>query len=190
MTSSLETVMTEPERRPMSALALSLIALGVGARLLPHPPNVTPVAAIALFGGAHLPRRIAWWLPLATMIASDAVIGVHELVAFTWSGFALTSLLGFWIRRRAAPARIVAASLAGSTLFFLLTNFGVWLLGDAGRMYPKTLPGLWQCYLAAVPFYRNALLGDLAWSAGLFGLYHLAARRLPSRHPARAPVTG
>ncbi|MBI3324323.1 MAG: hypothetical protein HYZ92_03490 [Candidatus Omnitrophica bacterium] len=175
--------MIEDARDHSSTLAVALLIFGVAARLLPHPPNATPVAAIALFGGATLPRRLAWWLPLAVMVLSDLVIGLHDVILFTWGGFVLTSLLGLWLRRRSGLGRIAASAVAGSLLFFMLTNFGVWLLGDAGRMYPKTLDGLWQCYAAALPFYRNTLLGDLAWSAGLFGLYALAARRLPSSRP-------
>jgi hypothetical protein len=163
---------------------MALLLFGAAARLLPHPPNVTPVAAIALFGGAALPRRLAWWLPLAIMALSDALIGVHEVILFTWGGFALTTVLGLWLRQRKRPGRILAASVAGSVLFFVVTNFGVWLLGDGGRMYPRTLDGLWQCYIAALPFYRNTLLGDVAWSAALFGLYALAGRRLPLARPS------
>ena len=151
--------------------ALGILAIGFLARLAPHPANVTPVAALALFGGSMLPAGWAVALPLATLVASDVAIGLHHVIAFTWLSFAATGLLGRWIARRPAAGRIVAASLIASVGFFLVTNFGVWWLGDGGRMYPRTLEGLWTCYVAAVPFFRNSLIGDLAYTAGLFGLY-------------------
>ncbi len=159
-------------------VAFGLIVIGILARVLPHPPNVTPLTAIALFGGAALSARWAVGLPLITVMLSDMAIGLHDVVAFTWSGFALTGLLGLWIRRQPSVRRIVLASAAGSTFFFLLSNFGVWLVGDAGTMYPKTLQGLWLCYEAALPFFRNALIGDLVYTGGIFGAYAWMTRRL------------
>ncbi len=158
-------------------IALGLIALGVIARLLPHPPNVSPVAALALFGAATLPRRWALLLPLGTLIISDVVLGWHEVVAFTWSGMMLAGCLGLWVRSQRRPVCIVAASLLSSASFFLLTNFGVWLLGAHGAAYPKTAEGLWLCYLAGLPFFRASLIGDLIYTAGIFGAYAWASGR-------------
>lgn len=165
------------EKKGHQTLAMGLILLGVVARLIPHPPNVTPLTAIALFGGTSLPKRWAILLPLVIVAISDLLIGLHDVVAFTWSSLALTGLLGWWIRKRAHAARIAFCAIAGSTIFFLVTNFGVWLVGDGGLMYPKTFQGLWLCYIAALPFYRNALIGDLVFTAAIFGLYALATKR-------------
>jgi len=157
------------DHRPLW-LPLGFIGLGILARLVPHPWNVTPVMAIALFGGTYLSRRWAILLPLAIVAVSDVLIGWHNTVPFTWGAFVLTGALAWWIRRSPGPGRIAAGSLAGSTLFFLLTNFGVWLNGD---LYPRTAEGLWRCYVAAIPFFRNALMGDLIFTAALFGGYAL-----------------
>ena len=163
-----------------------LIALGVLARLLPHPHNVTPLTAMALFGGAYLSRRWGILLPLAIVVLSDLVLGFHDVMAFTWGAFALIGLAGWWLRRQPRAGRVVFASVAGSTMFFLVTNFGVWLLGDQGTMYPKTLEGLWTCYIAALPFFRNALLGDVVYTSSFFGLYAWMTSRRLSALPARA----
>ena len=165
--------------RSSTALALGMILLGTVARLLPHPPNVTPVTALGLFAGATLmSTRWTAALPLVMVVLSDLVIGMHETVAFTWGSFLLIGWLGSWLRRDATPRRIVLASLAGSLLFFLITNFGVWLIGDQGTMYPKTWAGLISCFAAALPFFRNTLVGDLCFTAALFGLHQLAIRSL------------
>ena len=161
--------------------ALGLILLAMAGRFAPHPPNVTPLTAVALLGGAYLPKRWAIAVPLAAIVLSDLVIGLHDVVAFTWTSIALISLLGWWIRRRPEMSRIALASVLGSTFFFLLTNFGVWLLGDQGTMYPRTLEGLGTCYVAALPFFRNALLGDLVITSTLFGLCAWAMQSRASR---------
>ena len=149
---------------------LGILAIGFVARLAPHPANVTPVAALAIFGGSMLPAGWAMGLPLATLILSDVAIGLHQVIAFTWLSFAAIGLLGRWVARHPASRRIFAASLTASVGFFLITNFGVWWLGDGGRMYVHTPAGLWQCYVAALPFFRNSLIGDLAYTAAFFGL--------------------
>ena len=177
---------TPAQRARSQSIAFGLIAFGVLARLFPHPWNVTPVTALALFGGATLSLRWAIGLPLATIVLSDLVLGLHDVIAFTWSGVILTGLLGLWIRPQPTVRRIAIASGLASTLFFLLTNFGVWLVGDNGTMYPKTLQGLWQCYAAALPFYRNALLGDLVYSAAIFGVYAVATSGRLARQAARS----
>lgn len=146
--------------------ALLLLALGIAGRLIPHPWNVTPLIAIALFGGAVLPGRWAVGLPVAIAAASDVLLGWHTTLPFTWAGFALAAWIGQWLRRPSV-ARIATGSLAASTAFFLLSNFGVWLVGG---LYPATADGFWACYVAAVPFFRQMLIGDLVCTGALFGI--------------------
>lgn len=168
--------MTVHEEQRHQLLAMGLVVVATLARLVPHPPNMTPLVSVALLGGATLPTGLGIVVPLLAILASDLALGLHDVVAFTWGSVILMAMLGWWVRRSPRPGRIAAAAMLGSTLFFLITNFGVWLIGHSGTMYPKTLAGLQECYLAALPFYRNALIGDLGWTLGLFGLYALAAR--------------
>lgn len=176
-------------------LALAGIVLTAAmARLLPHPPNCTPIAAMALFGGASFAgRRAALFVPLLAMYLSDLVLGFfvydfgwyHGSMPYVYGSFALIAGLGLWLRRRRTPLRIAATALAGSVLFFLITNFGVWA---GGSLYPKTAEGLIACYVAAVPFFRNTLAGDAFFTAVLFGGFALAERccealrDAPARH--------
>ena len=164
--------MTSDEHRAPGWLIYGLLALGIVARLAPHPPNATPLAAIALFSGTYLPKRWSILLPLAIVILSDVLIGWHNTIPFTWGAFLLTGLLAWWIRAHPSALRIVGATLAGSVLFFVVTNFGVWVWGE---LYPRTAAGLWQCYVAAIPFFRNALMGDAAYATALFGTFAVAA---------------
>jgi len=171
------------DRQTRQALAVGFIVMGVLSRLIPHPWNVTPIAAIALFGGTYLSKRSAIWLPLTIVAASDFLLGWHETIPFTWGAFALTGLLGWWIRVRPTVSRIAAGSVASSVLFFLITNFGVWLVGN---LYPMTLEGLAVCFVAAIPFFRNSLAGDLLSTAALFGGFALASQLRIFREPASA----
>ena len=163
--------MNRSAERSTQWLVWGLILLGVAARLLPHLWNATPVTAIALLGATYLSKRWGILLPLTIVAVSDLVLGWHTTIPFTWGAFAAIGLLGWWLRKHPSPARIVVCSLAGSMLFFLVTNFGVWLVGG---LYPNTPEGLWQCYVAAIPFFRNTLLGDLLSTGTLFGLYATA----------------
>ena len=166
----------EQDGKSRQFLAIGLLVFAAFARLIPHPPNMTPLVAVALFGGATLSKGLGILVPLVAIMASDLALGLHDVVAFTWGSVILMAMLGWWVRPHSHGGRIAGAAVLGSTLFFLVTNFGVWLVGHGGSMYPKTLAGLLECYIAALPFYRNALIGDLGWTLGLFGLYALATR--------------
>ncbi len=172
--------MTDADARRSRWLAYALIGVGIVSRLVVHPWNVTPVTAVALFAGAHLARRWALVLPLAIVAASDLALGWHSTVPFTWSAFLMVGLLGRRLRVRVTPARVLGTAAAGSVLFFLWTNLGVWLAED---LYPRTAQGLWACYVAAVPFFRGTLLGDLIYTAVLFSAFALLTR--PAAAPAR-----
>jgi hypothetical protein len=163
------------------------------ARLIPHPPNATPVAAMALFGGAYFgSKRAAIAVPLAAMALSDLVLGlvrygtaVFGSMPYVYACFVATACLGIWIGPRPSSRRLAAAALASSVLFFLVTNFGVWL---TGRFYPLTWDGLAACYVAAVPFFRNTLAGDAVSTVVLFGGFALAERYFAALREEAAPV--
>ncbi len=172
-------------------------AAAAATRLLPHAPNFTAVGALALFAGAKFSGKWAWIAPLAVMFASDAAIGFYDwrLMAVVYASFLVFAGMGRVVRSTAGgekkngsekhsnilqnvrmffmreyPIRIGCASLAGSTLFFLTTNFAVWLMSD---WYPKTLGGLMLSYAYGAPFFRNMALGDLFYSGIFFGAYAL-----------------
>ena len=177
-------------RRTLTLIVIILLAASL--RLVPHIPNVTPIAAMALFGGVHFSRRrIALLVPLASMALSDLLLGVfiyktgwwHNGMPFVYAALAFTVWLGGRIKKDPTTGRIAKSALAGSTAFFLLTNFGVWLTGS---LYAKSLAGLAACYLAAIPFFQNTLLGDAFFTLALFGGFSLAARRwkVLRSHPA------
>jgi hypothetical protein len=175
-----------PVRRKIMYVALALIVFGVVMRLLPHPANLAPVGAIALFGGAILPRKLGWWLPMAIMAVSDYIIGFYSGVLFTWSAFLLVGLFGMVLRNSSNWFRVPFGALGGGVIFFIMSNFGVWVQGG---LYPHTWAGLAECYTMALPFLRNTLMGDLAYGAILFGAYALAVRGLRLA-PEKQPVAG
>ena len=153
------------------AIVLILIVFAVVSRVMPHPANFAPIAAIAIFGGAILPRKLALLLPLGAMIISDLFIGLHPLILFTWGSFAMIALLSSYKFKKINALNVLGASMGASVLFFLVTNFGVWI---EGRLYSLTWEGLTTSYYNALPFFRNTLLGDLVFTAALFGLYAFA----------------
>ncbi len=160
-----------------------MILAAAASRLLPHPPSFTPVAAMALFGGATFTdKRAAFLVPLGGLFLSDLVIGLHALMPVVYGAFALIVGIGFWLRGRRRATRIIAAAVASAVLFFVLANFGFWA---CGARYPKSAAGLVECYVAAIPFFRNMLLGNLAYAALLFGGLALAELRFAA---LREPV--
>ena len=156
-------------------LAFLLLLLGIASRCIIHIPNFTPVVALALFSGAYLPKRYAVLFPLTLMILSDLVIGLHETILFTWGSVALISILGLWTKHHRNPVTILSSSLVSAVLFFVITNFGTWLLSN---LYPLTLDGLKECFILAVPFFRATLLSTIVYSFAIFGLYEFAAVRI------------
>lgn len=154
-----------------------IIFAAAAARLIPHPPNFSPVAALALFGGASFAsKRAALLVLLVGLFLSDLVLGFYAITPIVYGSFALITCLGFWLRRRQNIRRIAIASVVGAVLFFVLTNLGVWAI-DA--LYPKTVTGLADCFVAAIPFFRNTLSSDLLYSAALFGGLAFAEKRCP-----------
>ena len=156
-------------------IAYVLIICGFLFRLIPHVPNVVPVAAIAIFAGAYLDKRIAPWLPLAIMVLSDLIIGMHRTVFFTWGAFLLIGFMATWLKDHRSLQNVFAASILSAILFFVISNFGAWLvMGE----YPPNLAGFVTCYVRAIPFFRNTLISNVAGTFVLFGLYEIAKRAL------------
>jgi hypothetical protein len=172
--------------KPRTIVIILAIVLASLTRITPHPPNFSPLTAMALFGAATLAdRRLALVLPLLALFVSDFCVGVmyklnvmhswgfHSGMVVIYLTFLMVTLLGFLVRRHRTAPVILGTTLAGSVLFYLVTNFAVWVgMGEA--LYPHTLEGLLTCYEMAVPFFWNTLLGDVVYATGLFGGFALA----------------
>ena len=156
---------------------LSVILAAAVLRLVPHPPNFTPIGAMALFSAAYLGRRaLAFAAPLGAMLLSDMVLGFYSGFWVTYLAISLIVLIGWLTLSRVSPLRIGAAAVASSVTFFLVSNFGTWALSG---MYPPTRAGLAACYAAAIPFFQNTLAGDLFYATLLFGSFRVAELLVP-----------
>jgi Family of unknown function (DUF6580) len=172
--------------KPRILMLLALIAAGAATRLIPHWWNFTAIGAICLFGGAYFKQKWAAFLvPLAAIAISDVILtafvygpmglGVNW---FKYVCFALTVMLGMLLRERVTVGRTAGVAVLATAMFFVLSNFQVWLTGD-GITYPHTFAGLATCYIAAIPFALNMLWGNLFYCGVLFGAWELLERQLP-----------
>lgn len=166
-----------------SKLILFFIIAGAVSRLIPHPYNFTPIAAMALFGGTYLKdKKLAFLIPLSAMFFSDILLelvngtGFHGQMPWVYGSMALITCMGFFLRGREQRQTIMVASLTGSMLFFLITNFGVWIGGD----YGYTSRGLLNCYVAAMPFFGGTVMGDLFYNLIFFAGFALVVRFHPA----------
>lgn len=172
---------------PRVLLLVSLIFAGAATRLAPHWWNLTAIGAICLFGGAYFRRLwVAMLVPLAAIALSDIPLTLfvygpqgHGVNWFKYVCFALSVPVGALLRDRVTVGRTAGAAAVATGVFFVLSNFHVWLGGD-GTLYPHTLVGLLACYAAALPFALNMLVGNLLYCGVLFGAMELAQRRWPS----------
>lgn len=169
-----------------------MILAAAAWRLLPHTWNLAPMGALALFAGACLSSRWAALLvPLSAMALSDLALYFtkgYPADPAVYLSFAMIVGIGFWLHSRRRLLPIVAAALASSILFFVVTNFAVWLTGG-GLSRPKTLEGLLLCYGDAIPFFRPTLVGDALFTTVMFGGFALLEYFLPAlREPTLAPA--
>lgn len=163
--------------KPRFVLLACMILAAAASRLIPHPPNMASITAVALFGGAYLTdKRLAFLVPLAALFLSDLILGFYGHMEIVYGSFALVVCIGFWLQRRRSALRIAGAALVSSILFFVVTNLGVWAFGS---LYPKTAAGLLTCYVAAIPFFQNTLVGDALYTAILFGGFAFAEKQFP-----------
>ncbi len=152
-------------------LAYLFVLFAVAVRFMPHPWMFTPVAGALLFFGARGSRR-QLWIPFVLLAVSDVVLTkVIYSYPFSWDHFASwvwyagMLWLGIYLRDNPKPVRLVGTALAGSVSFFLLSNFATWACWN---MYPKNLGGLMTAYAMGLPFFRNALAGDLFFTLVMF----------------------
>ena len=160
-----------------------LIALTVVMRFLPHPFNLTPIGGLGLFAGAYCGPRFAWFVPLLALAIGDAMDGFYDpvVLVFVYLGFLAGPLMGrLLLAQRRTARRFLAAVFSSASLFFVLSNFGIWLAG----FYPLTPTGLIECYINAIPFFVNTLLADLLYGGILFGGAKLARHFMGIRDPA------
>ncbi len=166
-------------RMRAAIVGVGLILAMAAARFLPHPPNFTPVMSVAIFASAvFLNRYVGIALAIGAMLLSDAVMGMHSTLPFVYGAMVLAGVLGFLLREHRSPLRVLSVTVAGSVVFFLITNLGVFLMQD---MYPRTWSGLGACYAMAIPFFKNSLAGDLAFAVILFGVHFFLVDRSERR---------
>lgn len=159
-----------------------LITVAVLLRWLPHPWSVTPIGSIGLFAGAWCPPRFAWVFPLIPLAIGDAITGFYDwrIMVFVYAGVALSALWGrLFLAKRRSALRFGGAITVNAVVFYLLSNFPVWLV-----YYPNTLAGLAECYFKGLPFLRNQLIGDTVFVTLIFGAHWLARRWAAERRVA------
>jgi len=164
----------------MLAYLFLVFAVAVHMRFLPMPFSFAPVTAALLYFGARRPRK-EMWVPVAALAAAGVYLSrvtygysVSADLWVTWAWYAAIVLLGGLLAKNASALRIGAATLTASVSFFLLSNFAVWAVWS---MYPKTAGGLAMCYVAGLPFFRNAVVSDLFFAGAFFGIGYLVTHR-------------
>ncbi len=180
-------IMKKKTAAPRFIFILSIIIGGAFMRLIPHWPNFTPIAAIALFGGTYFTKKyLAFVIPIAAMFLSDLILGFHANMIAVYSSFAIIVLLGFLLRGRVKPISLFTASISSSIIFFLITNFSAWLTSP---IYPQNFLGLMESYTAGLAFFHNGtygisfflnnVLGTLTYNTLFFSIFYLAQAKFP-----------
>lgn len=162
---------------PKFLVLAGMVFAAAFVRLIPHPPNFAPIAAMALFGGAYFSKKwAAFAIPLAAMFLTDLILGFHSTMWAVYLSFVLIVVLGMLMIKQKKVTNIFLASVSSSVLFFIITNFAVWA---TGTFYAKDLSGLAASYIAAIPFFHYTLLGDLFFVTLMFGSFELVKTKYP-----------
>ncbi|HPI21164.1 MAG TPA: hypothetical protein PKY56_12425 [Candidatus Kapabacteria bacterium] len=155
-------------------IATVLVIVAAFSRLLIDIPNVSPIMALSLFAGAYfLDKKFAIVIPIAAMLLSDVFLGFHSMIWAVYLSFVFAVFIGYWISKKVTFIKVFFSSLAGSIIFFIVTNFAYWLMFSD---YTRDMSGLILCYEMAIPFFRNTLLSDIGFSLVIFGSYALAGK--------------
>lgn len=172
---------------PRLIFIVSVVIFGAVMRLVPHWPNFTPIAAIALFGGTYFTKKyLAFILPFAALLLSDLIIGFHNSMIAVYASFAIVVVMGFYLRKNVKVSTVLAASVGSSIIFFLITNFAAWL---GNPLYPQSFIGLIESYTAGliffndgsygISFFLNSVLGGVFFNTVFFGSFYLAQQKFP-----------
>lgn len=159
-------------------------------------PNFTAVAAIAILGASHLRGAKKWFIPLAILWASDLILNnvvyaqyydSFQVMGSMWvyGSILCIGVMAYFLLRKASWGKLLLTTTLGAVLFFLITNFGVWI--GPTSPYAKDISGLMASYTAGIPFFRNAILGDVFFSFVLFGAYEYLASKLTDVDPIITP---
>ncbi|MBK6274281.1 MAG: hypothetical protein IPF58_06020 [Saprospirales bacterium] len=160
-------------------LAIILILLGVVLRLLELIPNFSPVTAIALLGGAYLlDKRWSIIIPVASLFISDILLGYknnypffHNTIFFVYISYIIIAFLGWKLRsEKVNYLQVGGFAMVSSLLFFIISNFGVWIVGT---LYERNLAGLVNCFDMAIPFYKYTFLGDVVYTLLFFVVFNV-----------------
>lgn len=162
----------------------AIVIVAALIRLIPHPTNFAPIAAIALFGGAYFTKKsAAFVIPLAAMFLTDMILGFHSYMWAIYLAFAVIVVIGFTMIKQKKASNIILASVTASVTFFVISNLAVWLMGG---IYPMNFIGLIECYTMAIPFFHNTLIGDLFFVGVMFGMFELAKIKFPKLAEVKA----
>ena len=157
-------------------LGFAVIFLLAVSRLIPHPPNFTPILGMAVFSGAIINRRlIAYLIPLLAMLISDLYLGFHSGMPIIYFSLALCVLIGTFIEARVTILNFVLGISAGVIVFYLITNFAVWY---GSGMYDYSFSGLITCYVMALPFLQNTIISSMIYGVGALLTYNVINKRL------------
>lgn len=153
----------------MNKLHIGLIIVAaVLFRIFPHAPNLVPVGAIALFAGYGIKNKWGIAIPVVIMALSDFFIGYHDTMWFVYGSYIAIAIMGRVFASKLSLPTVVLLSISSSILFYVVTNFGVWLMGT---MYTKDVSGLMQSYVYAIPFFRATLVGDVLFNGVIYAGY-------------------
>ena len=163
------------ENRKNISIALFIIALLALSRIIPHPPNFTPVLGMAVFSGAVISKRLmAYLIPLMAMLLSDLYIGFHASMPIIYFSLAVCVLIGTFIEARVSILNSFLSISLGVLVFFLITNFMVWY---GSGMYESSISGLMTCYFMGLPFVQNTFISSLLYGMGAFLIYDIVNKR-------------
>ena len=155
-------------------LIVIIILIGAFSRIIPHPPNFTAIGAISILGGVYFGKNyLAFLVPIISMLISDFVLGFNMALS-VYLSFLIMIPLGIGIKNKLSKLSVIKASIYASIVFFLITNFSVWIFST---VYPNNIYGLLICYYAGIPFFFNTLLGNIFFSFSLFGIYEIVSKR-------------
>ena len=164
---------------------ISLILILAFARLIPHPPNFTPIIAVAIVSGYFFKNiNLSLLTLLLAMLISDLFIGFYENVIFVYATLLLITFVFHKISKKINFKNLFIYGFAGSIVFFVISNFGVWVLGSPGVYdvaYDKNLSGLIECYILAIPFFGNTFLSTLIFAYPAIFFYKSLASETSSR---------